>query len=100
MKHTFGKIVICHTNDFPAKKNDKIEDWVKNRGGKVVRELTNDVTHYVVSKRVWRENWQNGTPREQSSSFIKLTSCQIILFEQRDAKAPSTLSSLIGWRTA
>ena len=52
---TFAKVVLCHTDDFPAKKNDKIKGWVEAHGGTFSKTLTPHVTHLVCSKRAWKE---------------------------------------------
>ena len=51
---TFAKVVLCHTDDFPPQKNDKIKGWVEAHGGKFTKMLTPEVTHLVCSRRAWQ----------------------------------------------
>lgn len=51
---SFRKVNLAHTNDFGL-KNDKIRLWVINNGGTVSKELNNEVTHLVCSKKAWRD---------------------------------------------
>lgn len=50
---SFRKINLAHTDDF-AQKNDKIRLWVINNGGTFSKELNNEVTHLVCSKKAWK----------------------------------------------
>ena len=52
---TFRHVVLCHTNDFPSNKNDKIKGWVESHGGIFSKMLTPDVTHFVASKPAWKK---------------------------------------------
>ena len=51
---SFRKINLTHTDDF-GQKNDKIRLWVINNGGTFSKELNNEVTHLVCSKKAWKE---------------------------------------------
>lgn len=54
MGRTFKGIVACSTNDHPGPQNEHIKNWVENNGGKFTKELDNDVTHLVCSKKAWQ----------------------------------------------
>jgi twin BRCT domain len=51
---SFRKVNLAHTDDF-GNKNDKIRLWVINNGGTFSKELNNEVTHLVCSKKAWKE---------------------------------------------
>lgn len=51
----FRHVVLCHTDDFPSNKNDKIKGWVESHGGTFSKTLTPDVTHFVASKLAWKK---------------------------------------------
>jgi hypothetical protein len=52
---TFRHVVLCHTDDFPSNKKDKIKGWVESHGGIFSKRLTPDVTHFVASKLAWKK---------------------------------------------
>jgi hypothetical protein len=52
---TFRNVVLCHTDDFPPNKNDKIKGWVEKHGGTFTKALMPNVTHFVSSKRAWKK---------------------------------------------
>lgn len=51
---SFRKIHLAHTDDF-GPKNDKIRLWVINNGGTFYKDLTDEVTHLVCSKKAWQK---------------------------------------------
>ena len=44
---TFKKVVIAYTDDVRYK--DKIPGWVKNVGAKMSKDITDEVTHFIIS---------------------------------------------------
>lgn len=55
MGKTFKKINLCHTNDFPDNKNDKIQKWVENNGGRFSKVIDSNVTHLIASRKAWKQ---------------------------------------------
>lgn len=54
MGKTFRGIHASHTNDFDAKKNDKIKGWIEYNGGTFSREISSNVTHLIASPKAWK----------------------------------------------
>jgi twin BRCT domain len=50
---SFRGIHLAHTDDF-GYKNDKIRLWVINNGGAFSKDLNEEVTHLVCSKKAWK----------------------------------------------
>ena len=45
--------MIAYTEGFDPKKADKIKGWIEHNGAKHSEEITDDVTHLIVSAKAW-----------------------------------------------
>ena len=52
---TFRNVVLCHTDNFPPSKNDKIKGWVEGNGGTFTKTLTPAVACLLCSDHTWRK---------------------------------------------
>ncbi len=51
---TFKKAVIAHTGGLPTQKGDKVKGWIEHNGAKYSKEITDDVTHLIISSTAWK----------------------------------------------
>lgn len=52
-QRTFKKTVIALTDDFADK--EKMSNWVQHAGGKVSKDITDEITHLVMTRRKWND---------------------------------------------
>jgi len=50
---TFRKAVIAYTEGLDPKKADKVKGWIEHNGAKYSKEITDDVTHLIISSKAW-----------------------------------------------
>ncbi|KIV88017.1 hypothetical protein, variant [Exophiala mesophila] len=55
MPGTFSSLVVASTNDFPGTQNESIKRWVEANGGVFIKQISEDVTHLICSKKAWKQ---------------------------------------------
>jgi len=50
---TFKRAVIAHTDGLPPEKGDKVKGWIEHSGAKHSKEITDGVTHLIISSKAW-----------------------------------------------
>lgn len=58
----FKNCVIAYTEDFPLSKREQIKAWIQHAGGSVSKEVTDSVTHIILTKKDWNEYQPKGKP--------------------------------------
>lgn len=66
---TFKNCIIAYTDDIPLAKREKIKGWVEHAGGKISRQITDDVTHLILT----RNDWKNYKQRPLGKSVLGST---------------------------
>lgn len=60
MPGTFSSLVVASTNDFPGTQNESIKRWVEANGGVFLKEIHDNVTHLICSKKAWKQYHPTG----------------------------------------
>jgi len=69
---TFRKAVIAYTDGLDPKKADKVKGWIEHNGAKYSREITDDVTHLIVSRRAWNSYKLMGMPHHTADAVYDI----------------------------